>query len=252
MALVARPDRAAAVTLVTTQARWEQRSTNRVLDARRDQILERSRQIVEAAYELLEEEGLEGLTIRAVLKRTGLSRRAFYERFADKDELVLAVFEQTIRMATSRYSDQVSALTDPMEQLKLIVTGLVIGKGSLDAVDGEQSGRRGAAMSREHLRLAESRPEDLQAALSPLLTLIAQQLADGMQAGLVSHHDPQRLATLVYNLVSTTVHTELLTQQSTPPDWVRRVQLATDIWEFCRRAIAVQPQSAPDQEVSGE
>src|SRR5580658_7265774 len=82
---------------------WEQRSSHRVLEARRDQILERSRQIVDAAYELLEEEGLEGLTIRAVLSRTGLSRRAFYERFADKDDLVLAVFEHTIRMATSQY-----------------------------------------------------------------------------------------------------------------------------------------------------
>jgi AcrR family transcriptional regulator len=237
--LTSKSNRSATTAHVGTQARWEERATNRVLEARRDVILERSRQLVEAAYELLEEEGLEGLTIRAVLKRTGLSRRAFYERFANKDELVLAVFEQTIRMATSHYSEQLNALADPMERLKLIVTCLVLGKSSLAAVDGEQSGRRGAAMSREHLRLAESRPEDLQAALSPLLTLIAQQLADGMQAKLVSHHDPQRLATLVYNLVSTTVHTELLTQKTTRPDWVRRVQLATDIWEFCRRAVAV-------------
>ena len=70
------------------EAHWEQRSSHRVLEARRDQILERSRQIVDAAYELLEEEGLEGLTIRAVLTRTGLSRRAFYERFADKAAIV--------------------------------------------------------------------------------------------------------------------------------------------------------------------
>jgi AcrR family transcriptional regulator len=219
------------------QARWEERSTNRVLEARRDQILVRSRQIVEAAYQLLEEKGLEGLTIRAVLKRTGLSRRAFYERFGDKDELVLAVFEQTIRMATSRFSEQIKALVDPMERLKLIVMCMVLGRGSSDAVEGADGGRRGTAMSREHLRLAESRPDDLQAALSPLLLLIAQQLSDGMEAGSVRRYDSRRLAALVYNLVSTTVHTELLTQKTAHPDWGKRVQLATDTWEFCRRAI---------------
>ncbi len=221
------------------QAEWETRSTHRVVEARRDQILERSRQIVEAAYELLAEESLEGLTIRAVLKKTGLSRRAFYERFADKDDLVVAVFEQTIRLAAAYYTREIEALSDPLERLKLIVTSVVLGNNSTERVDREHSDRRGAAMSREHLRLAESRPDDLQSALRPLLALIAQQLSDGMDAGSVRRGDPQRLAALVYNLLSTTVHTELLGQKSARVDRARRAQLAEDIWEFCRRAVTV-------------
>ena len=224
-----------------SQAQWETRSTHRVLEARRDQILERSRQIVEAAYELLAEGGLEGLTIRAVLKKTGLSRRAFYERFADKDDLVVAVFEQTIRLAASYYSHEIRELSDPLDRLRLIVTSLALGNNSSDRADREHSDRRGAAMSREHLRLAESRPDDLQTALRPLLALIAQQLSDGMQAGLVRLGDPQRLAALVYNLLSTTVHTELLGQKSARADRGRRAQLAEEIWEFCRRAVAAAP-----------
>lgn len=219
-------------------ARWEERSTSRVLEAGRDQILERSRSIVEAASELLIEEGLDGLTIRAVLKRSGLSRRAFYERFADKDELLLAVFEQTVRFATRHYAEQIRSLQDPMERLRLIVTCVVLGQSTLEAVEKQNNNRRGAAMSREHLRLAQSRPADLQAALSPLIALIAQQLASGMKLGMVRSDDAQRLAMLVYNLVSTTVHTELLTHENAQPDRSHRIQLATDIWEFCRRAIA--------------
>jgi AcrR family transcriptional regulator len=219
-------------------ARWEERSTHRVLESGREQILKRSRRIVDAAYELLEKDGLEGLTIRAVLSKTGLSRRAFYERFADKDDLVLAVFEQVIRSAASLYSEQVKTLPDPLERLKLIITGIVLGTDPLAAADAGKSNRRGAAMSREHLRLAESRADDLQAALSPLTRLIAQQLADGMASGAVRTGDPQRLAMLVYNLVSTTVHTELLTHELAVPDRARRTQLANDLWEFCRRAIA--------------
>jgi AcrR family transcriptional regulator len=207
------------------------------LESAREQLLQRSRRIVDAAYELVEEDGLDGLTIRAVLKKTGLSRRAFYERFSGKDDVVLAVFEQTIKLAATHYSQQVAALPDPIERLKLIVTCVVLGKSTPQQADSEQISHRGAAMSREHLRLAESRPDDLQAALSPLITLIAQQLADGMKAGLVRNYAPQKLAVLVYNLVSTTVHTELLANETVKPDRARRAQLATDIWEFCRRAI---------------
>lgn len=218
--------------------RWEERSAIRVLETGRDQILERSRKLVDAAYELLEEQGLEGLTIRAVLKRTGLSRRAFYERFEGKDDLVLAVFEHTIRRAASHLDELVRTTADPMERLKVIVTSIVFGNIALPAANGAQSNRRGAALSREHLRLAESRPADLQAALKPLLAVIAQHLSDGMEVGSVRSDDPQRMAALTYNLLSTTVHMELLAQESAEPDRIERARLAADIWEFCRRAIS--------------
>jgi AcrR family transcriptional regulator len=233
-----KPDRSLEAPVSDLPARWEERSANRVLEVGRDQILERSRKIVEAAYELLEEQGLEGLTIRAVIKRTGLSRRAFYERFEGKDDLVLAVFEHTIRMAASQLNELVATTAEPLERLKLIINSIVFGNIALAAPDGAQSNRRGAALSREHLRLAESRPSDLQAALRPLLAVITQQLSDGMEDGSVREDDPARMAALVYNLVSTTVHTELLAQENAEPDRVQRARLARDIWEFCRRAIS--------------
>ncbi len=203
-----------------------------------EQDAERSRQIVDAAYDLLEADGLEGLTIRAVLKRTGLARRAFYERFAGKDDLVLAVFEQTIRLAASHYAAQAQALPDPMARLKMLLTSIVMARGLPEEEDKDAVNRRGAAMSREHLRLAESRPDDLQAALDPLISLIADLLAQGMEAGQVRSYPARRLATLVYNLVSNTVHNEFLAQDAAQLDAGRRARLADEIWEFCRRAIA--------------
>jgi AcrR family transcriptional regulator len=202
------------------------------------QSSERSRQIIDAAYHLLDESGLEGLTIRAVLKRTGLSRRALYERFAGKDDLVLAVFAQTIQLAAEHYRAMVAEIADPMERLRLVMSSIVLGQSDLAEEKADWSDRRGAAMSREHLRLAESRPHELQATLSPLIGLIEQLLSDGMEAGCVRRAPADRLAMLVYNLVSTTTHAELLAQESVQPDRERRLQLAKDIWEFCERAIA--------------
>lgn len=199
----------------------------------------RTRLIVDAAYELLEQGGLEGLTIRAVLTRTGLSRRAFYERFVGKDDLVLAVFEHTILLAAEQFEGQTTTIPDPLERLRVIVLSIALARGSLDSPDDRESNHpRGAALSREHLRLAESRPDELQAALSPLLTLLARLLADAMESGQVRRARPERLATLVYNLVATTVHAQLLAEEAATPDRASREELAADIWEFCRRAIA--------------
>jgi AcrR family transcriptional regulator len=231
MPILSKTQTVAAVSV--EQPRWEERSTRRVLKARRDQLLERSRSLVEAAYDLLEEDGLDGLTIRSVLERTSLSRRAFYERFADKDELVLAVFEHTIRLITRRCEEQATASSDPLERLKFVVTFLVQGSGTSK---GKHAGQqRAAAISQEHLRLAQSRPDDLQAALSPLLTLIARHLRDGMQAGLVRRTNPQRLAALIYNLVSTTVQSALLTK---PNPRAQHSELANEIWTFCLQGVA--------------
>jgi AcrR family transcriptional regulator len=200
---------------------------------------DRMRMLVSAAYDLLEENGLEGLTIRAVLKRTGLARRAFYERFAGKDDLVLAVFEQTLQEASRYFRELAEALDDPEEQVRLVVQGIALRSPAIDKFEGgDVIDRRSAALSREHLRLAESRPAELQAALSPLLDLIAEIVARGIAAGRFRPCDPALQATLIYNLVSTTIHTELLAEESAQPDTERRQRLAEEIWEFCRRAIA--------------
>lgn len=199
---------------------------------------DRGRLIIDAAYDLLEEDGLEGLTIRAVLKRTGLARRAFYERFAGKDDLVLAVFEQALKSAAQHFRHQAATLADPLQKIRQIVVGLVTRVGLESPTDRQLSDRRSAALSREHLRLADSRPAELQSSLSPLLDLIAELVAEGIARGQIRDCDPALHAALIYNLVSTTVHTEVLAEEGGEQDQDRRTKLAEDIWEFVRRAIA--------------
>src|ERR1700741_309962 len=171
MALAPKPDLTAAPAEADAPTGPDVRPANPLPQTGHDPAADRVRQIIDAAYDLLQDEGLEGLTIRAVLKKTGLSRRAFYERFSGKDDLVVAVFEQTIRLAALHYAEQVRSTPDPMERLRLIVTSIVFGS-ALDSTAVEQTNRRGAALSREHLRLAEARPDDLQAALRPLINLL--------------------------------------------------------------------------------
>ncbi len=199
---------------------------------------ERTRAIVAAAYELIDAGGLEELTIRAVLKRTGLARRAFYEQFAGKDDLVLAVFAQAMRFGADMYREMVAPLPDPVERLKVIIVSIGHGATSPDEA-GAETGQMAAALSREHLRLAEARPDELHHALEPLMTLLAEQLADGMAVGKIRPADPARLAIFIYNLVATTMHTELIAQEAVGSPRERRDRLADELWEFCRRAVAL-------------
>ena len=74
---------------------------------------------------------------------------------------------------------------------------------------------------------------------APLIDLIATILSEGMAEGQVRAGPPSWMALLVYNLVSTTVHSQLLAEEAAIPDRQRRSELAVEIWEFCRRAIAV-------------
>lgn len=195
---------------------------------------QRTQSIMAAANALLDEEGLEGLTIRAMLKRTGLARRAFYDRFPGKDDLVLAVFAETLKEAADHFDHEAARLSDPLDQVKLIVMGLVLGtRPQNDAI----SSRRVWAIVREHMRLAQTRPSELDSALRPLLGVITERISAGIRSGQLREADPALQATLIYNLVASTVHVELLAEEHGELTGYRRQRLADAIWEFCRRAI---------------
>ncbi len=195
----------------------------------------RRQSILDAAYQLLDEEGLDGLTIRAMLKRTGLARRAFYERFAGKDDLVVAVFEETLRLAALHMAAETAKHTDTMAQMRVLVDGLVLGSQPHDDSIGV---RRISAMVREHMRLAQTRPTELESALQPLIDVIAERISAGIRTGQLRDCDPVLQAKLIYNLIASTVHIELMIEESGEPAHYRRQRLADEIWEFCRRAIA--------------
>lgn len=186
---------------------------------------------------MLREGGLDELTIRAVLKRTGLARRAFYDRFAGKDDLVIAVFASAMSVAAVMFEKLIAPIPQPIERLRVLLRTLGRGASTADNLAGDSNVRLAAALSREHIRLAEARPAELDAVLAPLLALIAREMAAGMADGSVRQSDPSRLALFAFNLIATTVHTELIGAESDAGSVDQRDRLADDLWEFCRRAI---------------
>ncbi len=73
--------------------------------------------LLEAALTVLDELGPQGLTIREVARRAGVSHAAPYRHFADKDALILAVVEQGFAlMQDTMDARREAAPADPVHQ----------------------------------------------------------------------------------------------------------------------------------------
>ena len=146
---------------------WEERSTARVLHSARRRAVEQSRRIVAAAREIVAESGLDGLTVQKVRERTGLSLRAFYQRFVGKDDLLVAVFEETLRDAATTLAARTAAVADPVETLRMLVSRFF-------ADDERMSGALGPIC-----RAALALPAPERAALVMVDLDVCQFLSDG-------------------------------------------------------------------------
>jgi AcrR family transcriptional regulator len=73
--------------------------------------------LLDAALDVLTEIGPQGLTIREVARRAGVSHAAPYRHFADRDELILAVVEQGFEtMQHTMQTEKAAAPADPVSQ----------------------------------------------------------------------------------------------------------------------------------------
>ncbi len=81
------------------------------------------RAILAAASESLREQGVQGLSIAAVLQRAELSTRAFYRHFESKDQLVSAVFVEMARTEKRRLRRRMAAAGGPVEAVAAWIDG---------------------------------------------------------------------------------------------------------------------------------
>lgn len=204
---------------------WERRS----LDRLGGQALQRSQRIIRAAHELVAEGGLEAVSLRPLLERSGLSRRAFYDRFEGMDDVLLALFEDTMRSGAAGLVKRLARVEGSLAKIEALVRTM-----ASPGPSGRKSRTWVLAMTREHARLAELRPDELREATRPMDRLIAGILADGMKEGTVRDADPERLAEMLHALVASEVHRNLHLR-SRGRAWI------DDLCEFCVHAVRAAP-----------
>src|SRR2546422_287156 len=73
---------------------------------------------VDAALELINSDPGKEFTVQDVVERSGQSLRSFYQYFAGKYELLLALFEESVRTTAEQLQEVIAEEEDPLERLR--------------------------------------------------------------------------------------------------------------------------------------
>lgn len=213
---------------------WRQRAVDRSLRSARERAVSRSERFIQVATELLYETGNLDFTVQDLVERSKMSLRSFYQHFASKDELLLAVFEEAIRSFVESLRTIVAAEPDPLEQLRIYVTSFF---GAGESANRQAS----AALSRYLLMLTSAEPSELARVLAPQVDLLSEIVASGVAAGRLRRDLPPGVLTiLVTQTLMSAVEMNVLGTELTG----ERVR-ADDLWAFCRDAVAGRDEPAP-------
>lgn len=100
---------------------WREQAVARSLDSARTRAENRVQRFLDAALELMDSGDSKEFTVQEVVERSGQSLRSFYQYFGGKDELLLALFEESIRTTAEHLRARVDDVDDPGEKLRAFV-----------------------------------------------------------------------------------------------------------------------------------
>jgi AcrR family transcriptional regulator len=202
---------------------WQRDSVDRSLRNARARAQARSDRFVDSAIELLGERDESDFTIQDVVDRSSMSQRTFYTFFDGKDSLLLAVYETILRKtAVPMLQERCEGIADPVLRLRTLMEAL--------SEITSMPARLARGLSVLHLRLTESRPNDLRHALEPLHTFIVELLNGVADAGLLRQDvGLPTQAALLQELLLATAHSAVLAGGAQTS--------LDDLWAFCSAAI---------------
>ena len=100
---------------------WRDLAVARSLDPARVRAEKRVQRFLDAALELMTTSSDKEFTVQEVVEKSGQSLRSFYQYFAGKYELLLALFEESVRSSAEHLEEVVAQEDDPLERLHLFV-----------------------------------------------------------------------------------------------------------------------------------
>lgn len=210
---------------------WRIRAAERAgLDRRsRSPSVKHAELIVEAARRLTAEKGA-SFTIQELAKDAGVSLQTFYRHFAGKEELILAVIEETIAESCEAFEAEAEAQTEPLDRLRSYVVG------TLQLLQEPSSVAARRFITSQHYRLHEIYPDELAQATQAFTRLLVPEIEAAAAAGLLDPDDVERDAWFVTQIVMSTFHHYSFAEGSRPP-----ADLPERVWEFCLKGLGGAP-----------
>jgi AcrR family transcriptional regulator len=205
----------------------------RGLDAARVRAEGRVQTFLDAALELMNSNSGE-FTVQEVVERSGQSLRTFYNYFAGKHELLLALFEESIRSAATHLQEVIAGADEPLERVHRFVVEYY--EMCRLAPKGRPAKGPAPTMVEFAQQLMTSHPKEASRAFQPLVSLLEELLDDAETAGDIRPGlDRRRLAGVV---LEATMFNEFSTTISGAPPLPDGREAADLLWDLLRRGIA--------------
>ena len=186
----------------------------------------RAQSFMRSALSILGETGRTDFTVLEVVERSKTSLRAFYQHFATKDELVLALIDAMLSEFTTTWHAEAAQL-EPKAALRALVDGICVPPAS----STQECINRGLTFY--HDRLAETMPDDYGRVLTPLHALIVDILERGVTTGAF---DPDLDTETAAALVMQTIFGALRLRSLGPGLNIAPIS-SERIYAFCLRAL---------------
>jgi len=213
----------------------------RVLDPARARAETRVQRFLDAAFELMNSSSGREFTVQEVVERSGQSLRSFYQYFEGKYELLVALFEDSVRSSAEKLREAVDRESDPLERLRTFtVEYYVMCRPTPKGKAGDTRDKRPASTLAEFAqRLLTDHPAEAARAFVPLTELLNELLDAAAAAGVIreglSH---QRitgviLQAIMFNAFGTTISGLPATGDVT--------EAADELWQLL--LLGIQPAS---------
>ncbi len=210
---------------MSQSSKWQERTVEHSLKDARQKAITRGGKFIRAANQLIRKTGKADFTVQDVVETSGMSLRSFYQYFATKDDLLLALVEEAVGDYVADIRARLEPETDPVEMLQLLV------KTMFSAADLSSSSSRGMVLFSWHL--ADTRTEEFSAIFSPQVTMVAEILEAGVASGVFRNDiDVPVLAALVMHTVVSVMDMRILGVRMSP-----RFIDEDDLVRFCLAGV---------------
>ena len=166
-------------------ASWREQAVARSLDSARVRAESRVQRFIDAALDLLSDSAPgEDFTVQDVVEKSGQSLRSFYQYFGGKQELLLALFEESVRSTAAELRDRIDAEKNPRERLHRFVVEYY----ALCRPASKKSGKKRSsplALADFAQQLMTANPDEATRAFAPLVSVFEEVYEEAVTAGAV-------------------------------------------------------------------
>ena len=169
---------------------------------------------LDAAIDLLENEGIDAVRVDVLAKRLGVTRGSFYWHFKDRDELLYGILKSWRLAATENLTRRLeSASSDPREQLQDVLTLPFRGRSAARASRIELAIRAWARRD----SMAKHAVDEADAARIAYIAQVFSSLGFGLQAA-------RWRACIVYSVNVSSSLVGPINEMARPDEWLRQVE----------------------------